>query len=310
MSSQTKNQSTLARPDGVPTGSLALDLALGSGGWPRGCIVEVYGPEGCGKTTLLLEAIATAQRQGGLGAFIDADHGTTARTAERVGVNLEAMPFHRTNCLEDACEKIEELVLGEAVDVIALDSIAALVPKEFANCSHDHFPPAKNEEHQHRIDHFLKALLGPLSRSRAVLLIANQVREKAGVFFGNPETTPWETTPLRNYASQRVQLLKTGTIKDRETTVGVEIKAKIVKNRLARPFMQGMFELHFATGICHESDLVHLGLEAGVLTKRGSQVYFDGVCLGNGTTAVVSHLQKDVALAARLRDGIIERRQD
>src|SRR5262245_4300544 len=162
MSNQTKTRPVpsdraIDSPAGVvSTGSLALDLKLGTGGWPRGHIVEVYGADGSGKTTLLLETIAHTQHSGGFGAFIDADHGVTARAAERLGVNLETMPFHRTNSLEEAFEKIEELVQGGAVSVIALDSIAALLPDENRGGSRDAIPPRKHEEHQHRIEHFLK----------------------------------------------------------------------------------------------------------------------------------------------------------
>jgi recombination protein RecA len=311
MSTRTRNR-PLATAEGnsrgqqaVSTGSLALDLKLGAGGWPRGRIVEVYGPEGCGKTTLLLEAIAHVQHNGGMGAFIDADHATDQATAARLGIDLEKMPFVRTNGLEEAFVKIEELVLGGAVDVVALDSIAALLPSEHRTCQDA--PYRQNETHQYRVDHYLKVLLGPLSRSRAVLLISNQLRDKIGVMYGSPETTPWVTLPLKDYASVRVDLRKTSPIKLGEQSVGIGIRAKIVKNRLAAPLTQAEFEMYFDRGICVETELLTLGVEAGLLRKRGNWFYQGDDPLGNGSLAAAAHLRQHTELAAELRAGIIER---
>jgi recombination protein RecA len=295
--------------EGVPTGSLALDLALGTGGWPRGRVVEVFGPEGTGKTTLLLEAIAHAQQNGGAGAFIDADHGTDPSAGERLGVDVEAMPFLRTSSLEEAFEKVDELVQGGAMDVIALDGLAALLPEGHRRCSRDEVPPSKNEAHQHKVGYFLKTLLGPLSRSRTVLLISNPVVEKLGVFFGNPETTPWETMPLRSCASQRVELKRTSVIKEGEEARGLEVRATVHKNRLAPPLAKVVFHLLFATGVCQETDLLTLGLETHLLTKRGSRLSLDEQVLGTSHDAAVRFLRQDAALAAKLRAAIVERRR-
>jgi recombination protein RecA len=317
MSSRTRTRPLPATPnngqpdgsvwgqDAVSTGSLALDLKLGTGGWPRGRIVEIYGAEGSGKTTLLLEAIAQVQQGGGLGAFIDADHATDQRRAARLGIDLERMPFVQTNILEEAFEKIEELALGGAVDVIALDSIAALLPKDSRTCQD--VPFHQSERHQYQVEHYLKALLGPLARSRAVLLITNQVRIKVGVVYGSPETTPWITLPLRDFASVRVNLTRTGLIKNGDEAVGAQIKAKIVKNRLAAPMTQAEFELHFASGICAEADLVALGFEAGLLSKRGGRLYFGDVMVGMGNGGAARYLRDNGDLAAQLRAGIVER---
>jgi recombination protein RecA len=242
-----------------------------------------------------------------MGALIDADHGTNQATAARMGIDLERMPFHRTNALEEAFGKIEELIKGGAIEVIALDSIAALLPEGNATC--EAVPFHKNESHQHHIEHCLKALLGPLSRSRAVLLITNQVREKIGVIYGNPDTTPWVTLPLRDYASVRVDLRKMAQVKDGEFNVGAEVRAKIIKNRLAAPHAQAQFELRYATGICNEGDLLRLGLEVGVVTKRGNRLSFGEHLLGNGWNEAVRQLGHDATLATRLREGILERRQ-
>jgi recombination protein RecA len=289
----------------LPTGSLALDLKLGTGGWPRGRIVEIYGPEGSGKTTLLLEAVAQAQRGGGQAAFLDADHGLDNAAAERLGINVEALSLVRSNSLEEVFAKIDEIIRRPAVEVIALDSIAALLPESHLKIADP--PYRRDEEHQHKIDFYLRALLGPLSRSRATLLITNQVREKVGVMFGNPETTPWETTVLRNYASQRVELRRLAAVKDGAQVVGFEMRAKVMKNRQAAPFAQAEFEVYYATGICWESELFRLGLEAGVLAKRGGHVFLDDLGLGKGQNEVVRALEHDAELAARVREEVLER---
>jgi recombination protein RecA len=292
---------------GLSTGSLSLDLKLGSGGWPRGRIVEIFGPEGSGKTTLLLEAIGQALRNDRFGAFIDADHGLDPAAAERLGVTLEPRHLIRTNILEEAFEKIAELLKESFVEVIALDSIAALLPEEQRACSRDAVTFHKNENNQYRLEHFLKALLGPLSRSRAALLITNQVREKIGIMYGNPDTTPWMTLPLRDYASQRIDLRRITTIKDGDEPVGVTVRAKVVKNRCGAPLSQAEFELRFATGIDREDELLKLGLETGLLRKRGAHVYLDDTNLGLGSGNVVRRLRQDGELAARIREGVVER---
>jgi recombination protein RecA len=293
--------------EGIPTGSLALDLALGTGGWPRGRIVEVYGSSGSGKTTLLLSAIAQVQKAGGMGAFIDADHGVDRATAGRLGIDVETMPFLQTSSLEEAFESIEELVKGGAAEVIALDTVAALLPESNRGCSRDAVPPVKNEEHQHQIGHFLKSLLALLASSRAVLLITNQLVPVAGVMFGPTEATPWVTAQLRDHASQRVELRRGVAIKDREDTLGCEVNAKIVKNRLAAPMTRAEFEIHFATGLCAESDLLRLGQDAGLLLKRGSRLFLGEQALGAGRADALRLLREDAQFAARLRDGIVER---
>jgi recombination protein RecA len=316
MSSQTKNEPSVAPAEAwggwdtvVPTGSLALDLALGTGGWPRGRVVEVFGPEGCGKTTLLLEAIAHVQRNGGFGALIDADHGTSPAALQRVGIDVEALPLHRTNSLEEAFEKVEELVAGGAVDVIALDSVGALLSDDDRRGGLKDVPMRQNVAHQHKVEYYLKSLIGPLSRSRAVLLVSNYVVEKIGVMFGNPETTPWETTPLRNYASVRVELRRLSPIKERDEALGYEVRARALKSRLAAPLVQAEFELLFASGICSEADLLRLGVETGVLTKRGGTHTFGEVRLGVSRNDALRRLKEDADLSAQVRAAIVERRR-
>lgn len=289
----------------IPTGSLVLDWKLGTGGWPRGRIVEIFGPEGGGKTTLLLEAIAQAQQSNGLGAFLDADHATEPRIWERLGVNTQKMLFHRPTCLEEAFEKIEELVRQKKVDVIALDSIAALVPEKANSCAHDVVPSGKNEQHRHHINHCLRALLSPLAQSGTTLLIANQVVEKVGVMFGSPETTPWETMQLRNYASQRVELRRSTSVKTGDEVVGYMAKAKIVKNRLAPPHTVAEIEILFATGISAAPELLELGMESGLLTKRGGQVFDGDTNLGK-PAQIPGFFAQNSERAEELRARIVE----
>jgi recombination protein RecA len=294
-------------PDGfLSTGSLALDLALG-GGWPRGRVVEVYGPPGGGKTTLLLSAIAQAQRDGGMGALIDADHATNQATASRLGIDLERMPHHRTNCMEEAFERIEELAKSGSVRVIALDSVASLLPKSHLDGAAEPFSHHQDQGTQFRIDLFLRAMLGLLARHGTVLLVSNQVRERVGVMYGSPEMTPWVTMPVHDLASVRVRVERKGWLRDGETTIGAECRLKILKSRLAAPMKQPEYNVLFASGISVPDDLRELGTQTGVLTKRGSHLYFEDTSVGNGRAEFVRRMHEDPALAQRIRSAILER---
>jgi recombination protein RecA len=230
-----------------------------------------------------------------------------ATAAERLGVTFEPRHLIRTNVLEEAFEKVAELLKDSFVEVIALDSIAALLPEKGHRYSRGDIPSRKSQNHQHRIEYFLKILLGPLFQSRAVLLVTNQIREKVGVMFGNPEMPPWETTPLRDYASVRVDLRRTGTVKERDEAIGIELRAKVIKNRLGPTLRQAEFELVFATGIARESELLSLGLQTGLLTKLSAYIYLGDTRLGHGSANVIQLLRQDADLAAQIRAGIIER---
>jgi recombination protein RecA len=288
----------------LPTGSLALDLALG-GGWPRGGIVEVFGNAGSGKTTLVLSAIAQAQKAGGSAALIDADHGVWASALTRVGIDLERMTYCRTNRIEEAFAKIDELVRGGSTDVIVLDSIGAVVPgRYFDETPGDISTYREDQSFQFQIDSFLKCMLGPLSATRTLLLISNQIRLKVGVVYGTPETTTWATLPLHDFATQRVEVRKMAAIKDGDDTIGTEVRVRVVKNRLGAA-AQVNVEMYHATGLSSEADLIRMGVEAKVLTKRGVHHYFEGRNLGAGARASAETLREDAELAAKVRAAIL-----
>lgn len=288
----------------ISSGCLDLDRKLGRGGWPRGRIVEIYGPEGAGKTTLVLEAIAQAIRDGGTGALIDADHGVDALSARRFGIDFDQIAFHQTNVLEEAFAKAVELAHAGNVDVIALDSIAALIPKEQHRI--DDLIRQKDEGHRHQIEHALKVLLEPLAQSRATLLITNQIREKVGVMYGNPETIPWATTALRDFASVRVEVRKVTALKDGERLIGQTVRAKVVKSRLSPPSNPVEFHLLFDSGIDQTIDLLDVALDVGTLTKNGSSVSFGERRLGS-VSAVVELLRSDTELAEQVRADVLSR---
>ncbi|HEY1186389.1 MAG TPA: recombinase RecA, partial [Gemmata sp.] len=268
----TKNE--VPSPIGViPTGSYFLDRALGIGGWPRGRIVELYGSHGSGRTTLALEAIGQAQRAGGTGALLDADHATEPDTARRLGVEPGSLLLHRTNVLEDAFEQIETWIATGA-DVIVLDSIAALMRESVMNRNRSDRPDeGEDKEHQRIVEHSLRRVLGRLYSSRSVLLVTNQLREKLGVMYGDPMTTPWETHPLRDYASVRADVKRVTHVKEGETTIGTETRVKIVKNRFGGAFRDAEFEIWFDSGICREAELLELGSQVGVVRTEQKDAF-------------------------------------
>lgn len=286
----------------IPTGSLALDRALGIGGWPRGRIVELFGPEGSGKTTLVLEAIAQAQRTG-TGALIDADHGTDRDAVRRLGVDPHGLVWHRGNVLDELRPIIEQFI-ARGIDVIAIDGIGSLLLKD--SLRDNSFPPRiKDEEFQKAVEHWLKTLLAPLSKSRSVLLITNQLREKLGVMYGNPDTTPWEALPLKDFASVRADVRRITHIKEGEKVVGSETRVRVVKNRLAAPHQAAELEIYFDRGIATERELVNLGLEGDVLTQSGVAVRFGTEMIGRSRDDAVRRLRNNTKLADRLYDTVV-----
>jgi recombination protein RecA len=285
----------------IPTGSLALDRALGTGGWPRGRIVELFGPESGGRTTLVLEAIAQAQRCG-TAALIDADHATDPESARRLGVDPRGLVLHRGNVLSELIPVVEQFI-KRGVDVIAIDSIAAILIGDKSPDDYAHQP--KSESNQKVVEQWLKSLLGPLAKSRSVLLVTNQQREKIGVMYGDPATTPWETHPLRDFASVRVEVKRITHLKDGENIVGFEGRLRIVKNRLAVPYRNVEYDVHYDRGIAIERELVALGLEGDVLTQSGQFVRFGDVVIGRTRDDAVRRLQRDEALTERLYEAVV-----
>ena len=290
--------------DVIPTGSLALDLALGIGGIPRGRIVEIYGPESGGKTTLALTIIAQAQRRGGVAAFVDAEHALDPLYAQRLGVQVEDLLVSQPDTGEQALEIVELLARSGAVDVIVVDSVAALVPR--AEIEGD-----REGEHvglQARLmSQALRKLTAVLAKSNTAAIFINQVREKVGVTYGNPETTPGGRA-LKFYASVRLDVRKSGQpIKVGNEAVGVKVRVKVVKNKLAPPFREAELEIYFGRGLDPVADLVNVAVAAGVIEKAGSWFSYGELRLGQGKEKAAEALRERPELLEELRTKVLER---
>jgi recombination protein RecA len=262
----------------ISTGSPSLDIALGIGGLPKGRVVEIYGPESSGKTTLSLHAVAECQRKGGVAAFIDAEHALDVSYAKKLGVSVEELLVSQPDTGEQALEIADMLVRSGAVDIVVIDSVAALVPKA-------EIEGEMGDQHvglQARLmSQALRKLTGNLARSNACLVFINQVRMKIGVMFGNPETTSGGNA-LKFYASIRLDVRRIGQIKDGETAIGSRTRVKVVKNKCAPPFRQAEFDLMFDRGISREGDILDLGSDLGLLEKSGTWYSFEGTRIGQG----------------------------
>ena len=262
----------------ISTGSLGLDIALGIGGLPRGRIVEIYGPESSGKTTLALHVIAEAQRQGGTCAFVDAEHALDPGYAKKLGVNIDELLISQPDAGEQALEIADTLVRSGAIDVLVVDSVAALVPRA-------ELEGEMGDSHvglQARLmSQALRKLTGSISRSRCMVIFINQIRLKIGVMFGNPETTTGGNA-LKFYASVRLDIRRIGAIKDREQVIGNQTRVKVVKNKMAPPFKVVEFDIMYGEGISKRGELVDLGIQAGVVEKSGSWFSHDGQRIGQG----------------------------
>lgn len=286
----------------IPTGSLSLDVALGAGGFPRGRIVEIYGPESSGKTSLALSAIASAQQRGGLGALVDAEHAFEPSYAAKLGVDLENLLISQPDTGEQALEIVETLIRSNAVDVVVVDSVAALVPRaEIEGEMGDSMMGVQAR----LMSQALRKLTGAVSKSKATLIFINQIRMKIGVMFGNPETTSGGNA-LKFYASVRLDIRRSEQIKDGETPIGNRVKVKIVKNKIAPPFRVAEFDLMFDSGISKEGDLLDLGTKAGLIEKSGSWFQYGEQKLGQGREAAKAFLKGDTKLAAELDKKIRE----
>jgi recombination protein RecA len=264
--------------ESISTGSLGLDIALGIGGLPKGRVVEIYGPESSGKTTLSLHAVAECQRKGGVAAFIDAEHALDVSYAKKLGVSVEELLVSQPDTGEQALEIADMLVRSGAVDIVVVDSVAALVPKA-------EIEGEMGDQHvglQARLmSQALRKLTGNLARSNACLVFINQLRMKIGVMFGNPETTSGGNA-LKFYASIRLDVRRIGQIKDGETTIGSRTRVKVVKNKVAPPFRQAEFDLMHDRGISREGDILDLASERGLLEKSGTWYSFEGTRIGQG----------------------------
>jgi recombination protein RecA len=266
------------RIDVIPTGAINLDAAIGVGGIPRGRVTEIYGPESSGKTTLCLHVVANAQRAGGVAAYIDAEHALDTDYAQKLGVDIENLLVSQPDTGEQALEICEILVRSGAVDIVVIDSVAALVPKA-------EIEGEMGDSHvglQARLmSQALRKLTGAIARSKTSVVFINQLREKIGVMFGNPETTTGGKA-LKFYASVRLDIRRIGPVKEKEDVIGSHVRVKVVKNKVAPPFKQAEFDIMYAEGISHTSLLVDIGSEAGIIEKSGAWYSYKGQRIGQG----------------------------
>ena len=264
--------------DAIPSGSLSLDVALGVGGYPRGRVIEVFGPESSGKTTLTLHAIAETQKLGGTAAFIDAEHALDANYARKLGVDVDNLLVSQPDSGEQALEIAEVLIRSGAIDIVVVDSVAALVPRAELE---GEMGEAQMGLQARLMSQALRKLTGIVSKSKTCLIFINQIREKIGVMFGNPETTTGGRA-LKFYASVRVDVRRIASIKDGDEVTGSRTKAKIVKNKVAPPFREAEFDIMYGQGISREGDLLDLGVDRNVVEKSGAWFSFQGERLGQG----------------------------
>jgi len=262
----------------IPTGSLALDAALGVGGMPRGRVIEIFGPEASGKTTLALHVVAEAQKRGGNAAFIDAEHAMDAGYAQRLGVDTDNLLVSQPDYGEQALEIAETLIRSGGVDVVVVDSVAALVPRAELE---GEMGDAQMGLQARLMSQAMRKLSGIVSKSKTCLIFINQIREKIGVMFGNPETTPGGRA-LKFYASIRVDIRRIASIKEADRAIGNRTRVKVVKNKMAAPFRDAEFDILYGEGISKEGDLLDLGADRGVLEKSGAWYSFDGERIGQG----------------------------
>jgi recombination protein RecA len=289
----------------IPTGALALDLALGVGGVPRGRVIEIFGPESSGKTTLMLHIIANAQKAGGVAAFIDAEHALDPAYAKKLGVNLDDLLVSQPDSGEEALTICETLARSNAVDVIVVDSVAALVPKSELE---GEMGMATMGMQARLMSQALRKLTAILSRAKTTCIFTNQLREKVGVMFGNPETTPGGKA-LKFYASVRMDIRRKDAIKDSTgNVVGSHVRVKVVKNKVAPPFAEAEFDILFNHGINKEGSILDVGIEHGVIEKKGAWLQYAGELIGQGKDASQKVLAEKPELAAKIVEAILAKR--
>ncbi len=291
--------------DVIPTGALALDIALGIGGIPRGRIVEIYGPEGSGKTTVALHIIAEAQKAGGISAFIDAEHALDPSYARRLGVDIDNLLISQPDTGEQALEIVEALVRSSAVDCIVIDSVAALVPRAELE---GEMGDAHMGLQARLMSQALRKLTAVVSKSKSTVIFINQIREKIGVMFGNPEVTPGGRA-LKFYSSIRLDIRRIENIKQGQNTIGARTRARVVKNKLSPPFREAEFDIIFGEGISREGSILDVGVDQGILTRTGTWYSYGDIRLGQGKEAAKQYFADNPEVAREVESKIKEKLQ-
>ena len=286
----------------IPTGSIGLNAALGVGGFPRGRVIEIYGPESSGKTTLAIHAIAEAQKAGGIAAIIDAEHAFDRFYAEKLGVDVENLWISQPDSGEQALEIAEQLIRSSAVDIVVIDSVAALTPK--AELEGD-MGESKMGLQARLMSQALRKLTATISKTNTTCIFINQLRDKLGVMFGNPETTTGGNA-LKFYASVRLDIRRVSQIKDGDEVIGNQTRVKVVKNKVAPPFRKAEFDIMFGEGISRAGEIIDLGVEKGIIKKSGSWFSYDDTKLGQGRDAAKKCIQDNPELAEELEAKIME----
>jgi recombination protein RecA len=292
------NRGAVAAVDVIPTGSISLDFALGIGGMPRGRVVEIFGPESSGKTTLALQVIAQAQKLGGMAAFVDAEHALDAAYAKRLGVDIDNLLVSQPDNGEQALEIVEVLVRSGGVDIVVVDSVAALVPRAEIE---GEMGEAQMGLQARLMSQALRKLTGVVSKSKTCLVFINQLREKIGVMFGNPETTTGGRA-LKFYASVRVDIRRIASIKDGDVIIGGRTRVKVVKNKVAAPFREAEFDILYGEGISREGDLLDLAVEHKIVDKSGTWFAYNGERLGQGRENAKQFLRDNPETAQTIED--------
>ena len=293
----------------IPTGSITLDMALGVGGYPKGRVIEIYGPESSGKTTLAIHAIAEAQKAGGIAAFIDAEHAFDSSYAQQLGVDVDNLLISQPDNGEQALEIADSLIRSSAIDIIVIDSVAALTPKAEIE---GEMGDAKMGLQARLMSQALRKLTSSISKTKTVCIFINQLRDKIGVVYGNPETTTGGNA-LKFYASVRIDIRRVSVIKDGEEQLGTRIRVKVVKNKVAPPFKKAEFDIMFGEGISKIGEIIDLGVDYGIIKKSGSWFSYGDRKIGQGRDSVKELLKNDEALRneveAKVREAMIAARK-
>ncbi len=286
----------------IPTGSIGLDIALGVGGFPRGRVIEIYGPESSGKTTLALNAVAQAQKTGGGAAFIDAEHALDVSYAEKIGVNVRDLLISQPDTGEQALEVTETLVRSGALDIVVVDSVAALVPRaEIEGDMGDSLPGLQAR----LMSQAMRKLTSAISKSQTTVIFINQIRMKIGVMFGSPETTSGGNA-LKFYASVRLDIRRIESIKSEQEAVGSRVRVKVVKNKVAPPFKQAEFDIYFNEGISRAGEIIDLGADKGIIEKSGAWYSYNGTRIGQGRENTKQYLKSNPEMAQEIESKIME----